>query len=92
MNKGNEFMAQDKRIFIKKELTQTPPKGCDLKVGDLVQWVNDYGVVWQHRILGFCYKGWFTEKYNRFVHLDTDSYWFPHDHTTLTKLSSKKAA
>lgn len=69
-----------------KTLSKEAPEGCDLKVGDLVEWVNDYGVIWQHKILGFDYEDSFNKTYNKFVIVDKDSYWFPLDHTKLKKI------
>lgn len=49
----------------------------DLKVGQKVTFVNDYGVYFEnHEILGFCDP----EKiglYGRCVYIDDDSFWFP---------------
>lgn len=78
--------AYNKEEFI-EELISTPPNGCNLKVGDLVEWVNDYGVKWEHKVLGFKYEGWYHEKYNCFVHLDKDAFWFPLNHKNLKKLN-----
>jgi plastocyanin len=79
-------MDNKKNKFIKENLTAIQPDNCDLRVGDLVEWVNDYGVVWTHKILGFCYDGWYNKKYQKYVHLDTESYWFAHDHLKLKKI------
>ena len=65
-----------------KTLSKISPEGCDLKVGDLVEWVNDNGVVWKQKILGFDYDD-FNKKYKKYVILDKESYWFPLDHTKL---------
>lgn len=65
--------------FIKNELTNVAPSGCTLKVGDLVEWTNDYGITWRHRVIGFN-----TTYDAKYVHLDSDAYWFPHDHNKLT--------
>ena len=76
---------RDKKNFIKNELTNKPPQGSNLKVGDLVRWENCNSVIWEHRILGFNYTNEYNKKYNCFVHLNTDSYWMPHNHKELTK-------
>ena len=72
--------------YIQKELSNIPPKGVNLKVGDRVRWVNDFGVVWEHKIIGFNTTNKYNRTYKKYVHLDTDSYWFPHSHEELTKL------
>ena len=73
----------DKKIEFIQGLSKKAPKGCDLKVNQLVEWVNDYGVKFQHRILGFDYEGEYANKYNKHVILDKESYWFPHSHLEL---------
>ena len=47
---------------------------CDLKVGDIVTFTNDYGVSFKgNKVLGFLSK----PDNNRCVYLDFDCYWFP---------------
>lgn len=75
--------------YIDRELSSTPPEGCDLRVGDTVTWVNDYGVKWTNKVIGFNTESWYNRQYSKFVHLDTDSYWFPHSHLELTKVEEK---
>lgn len=74
--------------FIKKELTSTPPAGSNLKVGDTVRWTNDYGVSWEHQIIGFNYTFYRNEKYHKFVHLNSGCYWSSHDHRQLTVIKA----
>ncbi len=74
--------------FINEHLVDNAPDGSDLKVGDTVFWQNDFGVEFENKIIGYNYDGWYQEKYKKFVHLDTDSYWFPHDHLKLSKTKS----
>ncbi len=69
-----------------KTLTNVPPEGCDLQVGDKVEWTNDYGVVFHNTVIGFNYDGWYQKEYKKYVHFDTESYWFPHDHKNITKI------
>ena len=78
-----DINEEKKNAFI-KTLSQVPPEGCNLKVGDLVHWVNDYGVEWDHKILGFQYGDEYGDKYHKHVILDSDSYWFPHGHGEFT--------
>ena len=70
-------------------MSDKAPKGCDLKVGDTVRWENIYGVKWEHEILAFYKEGedTYAEKYEKFVYLDSESYWFPHGVGELTKVS-----
>lgn len=72
----------------KSDLVANAPEGCTLKVGDVVKWINDYGVEFTHKILGFNYDGWYQKEYKKYVHLDSESWWFPHDHNTLTKITT----
>ena len=75
--------------YIKNKLTSTPPDGCSFKVGDVVDWVNDSGVKWTSKIIGFKTTGWYHEKYSKFVHLDTSGYWMPHDSNKLTMSNNR---
>ena len=62
--------------YAQKFLSNTPPKGSDLRVGSWVRWTNDYGVTWEHQVLGFFYDKW-TRKHGADVHLDNEAFWFP---------------
>lgn len=65
------------------ELRTTPPIDCEFSVGDNVTFTNEYGVVFEgHKVIGFAEDDSF---YGRFIHIDTDSYWFPHTPEELTK-------
>lgn len=72
------------------ELSNKAPDGCSLRVGDKVRWENDYGVTWENTITGFNYTGWYNKEYKKYVHLDTESFWFPHDHNQLTLIEKSK--
>ena len=65
-----------KEEFI-KTLSGQAPEGCNFKVGNLVEWINDYGVVWRHEVLGFK---------DGMMFLDTDSWWFPMDYKKIKKV------
>lgn len=69
-------------------LSDTPPEGCDLKVGDWVRWENDNGVEWEHQVLGFEYGSEYGDRYGAHIILDKDSYWFPLHHGELTKIDA----
>lgn len=81
MQTHNEKMAQ----YIRDCLVNDAPEDSDLKVGDTVYWVNDSGVVIENKIIGFNYIGWYQREYKKYVHLDTDGYWFPHGVEELSK-------
>lgn len=72
-------MEHEKKLWIKENLTETAPKGCNLKVGDSVEWVNDYGVKFTHKIIGFSE----TRYPDKVVYLNSEAYWFPHALSTL---------
>jgi plastocyanin len=71
---GNLIPSAKALAYAKEKLTNIAPNGCELKVGDVVRWENDYGVKWVHSIIGFDGSD---------AHLSTDSYWFPHPVDTL---------
>lgn len=79
-------MNADLRDYQRRILT-SDPKNTGFKVGDTVEWVNDYGVKWTHKVIGFNYSMEYNKRYSRFVHLDNDSYWFPHNHEHLKKVN-----
>lgn len=68
MNTNNEAK------FIREELTQTPPKGCPFKSGDIVTFTNDYGVKFKdQKIIGFAKEPLF----DKYIHLSGEAFWFP---------------
>lgn len=73
-----------------KGLSKTPPMGVPLKVGDKVRWTNENGVTWENTVIGFDTESWYNKKYGKFVHIDTDSYWFPHHHDDFELIERKK--
>ena len=71
--------------YAANRLSSTPHLECGIKVGDTVTWVNDYGVIWEHKVIGFsepCSVG--------FIHFDSDSYWFPHKPDCITEVNGNK--
>lgn len=71
MNKAKEWIEKNGQ-------TETPA-GCTINAGDKVSFINDYGVVFTGReVLGFTLENNLT-KYGNFIHLNNDSYWFPHN-------------
>jgi len=87
-NQQTKINAERKAAFVSK-LSSTAPEGSLLEVGDWVDWVNDYGVEWTHKILGFQYGDEYGDKYNKHVILDKEAYWFPLGHQELTKSKAK---
>ena len=78
-------MMNDIKSFIDRELT-SDGRDTGLNVGDRVRWVNDYGVVWENRVIGFNYDREYNRESGKYVHLDTDSFWFPHRADSLEKI------
>lgn len=69
-------------------LEQTPPEGCDLQVGDVVTFVNDYGVIFPgQEVIGFDTTDHNLMQYGNFIHIDTGAFWFPHKRSELIKES-----
>ena len=77
------------KTFIDEKLT-SDDRGGLFSVGDVVEWINDYGVKFTNKVIGFNYDDEFNKKYNRFVYLDTDCFWFPHDELKLKPLIGGK--
>lgn len=77
----------DIKEFIKKNLSSTPPEPCDLSVGDVVTFTNDYEVVFAGlKVIGFARKDdWFYQKSGRFIHIDTDCFWLQKKREQLKK-------
>ncbi len=60
--------------FTAEWITSTPPEGCNLKVGDVVTYTNDYGVVFRwRRVIGFAKD----PRFGRTVHFSGGAYWAP---------------
>jgi hypothetical protein len=63
--------------YIKERLLLVSPIECCFKVGDEVIYTNEYGVVFEGlKVIGFSPIGESYDK-ERFIHLNTDCYWFP---------------
>ena len=66
---------KEKQDFV-NNLKSEPPFLCDFKVGDKVTFINDYEIEFpDHIVVGFGYDDLIFN--NRFIFIDTDSYWFP---------------
>lgn len=69
------------------EMNAQPPIACDLNVGDEVIFTNDNGVeFFGYSVIGFSE----TVEYGRFIHLNTDSYWFASKRENLTSMSANE--
>ena len=89
------YQLQNERVQIMRDietfkatLSQVAPDGCPFKVGDKVNYMNDYGVVFHDRIIiGFDDNPKTNQiaKYGHCVFLDNDSYWYPVTPESLTK-------
>ncbi len=77
MSSASEYAA--------KSLSAAPYFDCGLSVGDTIEWVNDYGAVWEHKIIGFS-----EPNSVGFVHFDSGAYWFPHNLKCITKVNGVK--
>jgi hypothetical protein len=59
-----------------------PPIPCELVVGDVVTYTNEYGAQFHNRLVtGFSP----TIEHGRFVYFDTDAWWFTEDPLRLKK-------
>ncbi|MCX8073884.1 MAG: hypothetical protein N3C12_15810 [Candidatus Binatia bacterium] len=80
-------MTNEVQAYADGKLRKEPPVQCDLKVGDRVTYINEYGVSFPRMlVIGFAHDDSF---YGRFVHLagpdHPGAYWFPHRRDELTK-------
>lgn len=66
----------EEQFYAKNEMVNEPSKPCDFKVNDIVTFTNDYGVSFHSlRVIGFTKPE--HEVNGRFIHIDSDSPWFP---------------
>mgnify|MGYP003430647516 CR=1 FL=1 len=66
-------------------LLMESPKPCDLKIGDLVVFTNEYGVSFPNNVvIGFAKN----EFYGKFIHISSSSPWFPVARESLTRQGS----
>jgi len=65
--------------FIKENLTKETRKELigDIEVGDKLVFKNGYGVKLEFNVIGFNYDDDFNKKYNSYIYLDWDCYWYP---------------
>lgn len=69
-------------------LSEVTDTDCDLSVGDMVVFTNDYGVIFgPHEVLAFDKP----EDWDRCVYFDHDAYWFPARPDQLTPVKKEGA-
>ena len=65
--------SRDMKAFAEK-LSKVAPVECEFAIGDKVTFTNENGVKFPGKtIIGFANDAKF---YGRFIHLDSDAYWF----------------
>ena len=64
------------------DMQPNPPVPCDFRPGDNVVYKNDYGAEFVRVVKGFAKK---PHSGNRFVYLNTSSWWFPVSAESLTQ-------
>lgn len=76
MSIPNTLQVQRYHDFV-AGLKKTPPTETEFKVGQIVAYVNDYGVIFPgHEIIGYAAADdYFFTEYSKFIYLDTDCYW-----------------
>ena len=63
-------------------LESSAPVPCDIKIGDIVKYTNDYGVTFpEETVIGFSKK---TQSWGGFIHLSKDAWWYPVSRKSLT--------
>ena len=79
-------MTMEEEFYADNQMVGKPTRPCGLKVGDVVKFTNDYGVEFEPRlVIGFTTPE--NELHGRFVHINTDSPWFPVPPGSLTKIN-----
>ena len=70
------------KFLSNNDMLRSSPIECDLKIGDIVTFTNEYGVSFPNLIvIGFNKTLW----QDRFIHISTDCAWFPVRRSELTK-------
>lgn len=77
------------RFPLALDAVETPPAPCEFRVGDVVTFTNDNGVVFPDMVVtGFSP----TVEHGRFVYFDKDAWWFPVRPANLTKQATLEKA
>lgn len=75
--------SMEESWYEKNNMVSEPPMPCDLKVGDIVKFTNDYGAEFgPHKVLGYTTPE--NVLHGRFIHIDSDAPWFPAKPESLT--------
>lgn len=69
------------KFLSNNDMLRSSPIECDLKIGDIVTFTNEYGVSFPNLIV----IGFSKPAQDRFIHISTDCAWFPVKRSTLTK-------
>lgn len=70
--------------YASNSMVSEPPMPCEFKVKDLVKFTNDYGVEFgPYKILGYTTPE--NVLHGRFIHVNSDSPWFPVKPEQLTR-------
>ena len=65
-------------------MNKKPPIDCDLQVGDVVTFTNEYGIKFEGlKVIGFT-ESMDQHLSGRFIYLDSSAWWFPHTREELT--------
>jgi hypothetical protein len=79
---AKEHFVQGMRFPLANDAQMTPPVACELSVGDLVTYTNEFGARFPNRtVTGFAP----TVEYGRFVYFDNSAWWFPDSPRFFTK-------
>lgn len=61
-------------VNVPDDMTNVPPIPCSFKVGDAVEYTNEYGAKFNHVVRGFARE---SHGQGRFVYVFKDAWWFP---------------
>ena len=83
-------MSTAERFLTNNEMLIESQQECDLKVGDVVTFTNEYGVSFANRIvIGFAKLE--DQLHGRFIHLHDEAPWFPVKRESLTLQENPEA-
>lgn len=76
-------ISMEEKFYAKNDMIDEAPDGCPYKLGDMVDYTNEYGVQFKYfRVIGFAKPQ--DHIHGRYVHISSDSPWFPVDPKNLT--------
>lgn len=77
----NKWLAKNSNRILSEPIVND----CKFKVGDIVTYTNDYGVVFPgHKIIGFDNGDCLTFEQGSHIYIDFDCYWSPVKSHSLT--------